>query len=348
MQFTTFIKSPFPRTFVFALALGVVACKGKKELATVNGRSVPQAEFDAYLKHKHISPTDEKRRDRALDEYLERVALSALIEKEAKLDKAAIEAELAEVRRELVLSRYFERFLEEKVTDEAVKNYYDQHAKNYEQRKLHAAHILVRTNPKMSEEEKKAKRTTAQDIYAKLQSGQAFEELARTLSEDRISGAKGGDLGWLREGSIAPEFSKQVFSMKAGAVSEPFETPFGFHLVKVLEEPKVVRKPFSSALGDIRYQLRAEAKEAEMKRLKAKVNIQKKKPYELDPKSAASASVRPPPLRPPPVEIQPSADTLLPPGLDSSAVAPLPPPSAKPASSIVQRSAPPAPSAKKP
>jgi hypothetical protein len=48
------------------------------------------------------------------------------------------------------------------------------------------------------------------------------------------------------------------------------------------------------------------------------------------------------------VEIQPSADTLLPPGLDSSAVAPLPPPSAKPASSIVQRSAQPLPSAKKP
>ena len=84
MQFAAFITHPFSRTFVLALAFGVVACKGKSELATVNGRSIPQAEFDAYLKHKHISPTDDKRRDRALDEYLERVALSALIEKEAE------------------------------------------------------------------------------------------------------------------------------------------------------------------------------------------------------------------------------------------------------------------------
>ena len=351
------IRTLTPRAFALVLlvAVGVPGCKKKSsELATINGRNVPQAEFDSYLKLKHISPADATRRDRALDEYLDRVALSGVIEKERGFDKTGIEAELAEVRRELVLARYFDSFLEQKVTDEAVKNYYDANAKNYEQQKVHAAHILIRVNPKMSDEEKKAKRSTIQEIHGKLQSGQNFEELARTASEDRISGAKGGDLGWLREGSIAPEFSKQVFAMRAGSVSEPFETQFGFHIVKLIEEPKVVRKPFSAALGDIRYQLRAEAKEAELKRLKEKVSIKKKNPYQLDQKALAAASasaraVRPSFSEPSPNEPAPSEPVPVDPAAAPPASATAsPPPSAKPAASILERAPRPLPSAKRP
>jgi peptidyl-prolyl cis-trans isomerase C len=325
----------------------LAGCNGRANaLATVNGKTVDQAEFDAFLKLKHISPADTKRREQALDEYLNRAALTNVIENEQGFERAAVDAELAELKKELVLSRYFDRFLDQKVTDEAVKNYYDAHLKDYEQRKVHAAHILVRTNPKMSDEEKKAKRTTVQDIYAKLQTGKSFEELAQTLSDDRVSGAKGGDLGWLREGSIAPEFSAKAFAMKAGSISEPFETAFGFHVLKLLEEPKIVRKPLSAALGDIRYQLRAEAKEAELKRLTGKVAVKKKNAYKLDEKALAASSASPAPrpfqasMPPPPVEPPPAA-----PVEPATAVAPpnpAPPalPSARAAVSINHRPAP--------
>jgi peptidyl-prolyl cis-trans isomerase C len=342
MLLTVRTTNPLLRALLLAALLGPTACKGKSnELASINGRSVKQTEFDAYLKIKHVSPADEKRRERALDEYLERTALSAMIEKQPNFDKAAIDAEVAELRKELVISRYFDSFLDGKVNDTAVKNYYDANVKNYEQRKVHAAHILVRTNPKMSDEERKAKRTTIQEIHGKLQAGEVFEELARTVSEDRISGVKGGDLGWLREGSIAPEFSKQAFQMKAGSVSEPVETQFGFHIIKLLEEPKVVRKPFSGALGDIRYQLRAEAKEAELKRLKDAISIKKKSPYRLDPKALApaSASARPSPLAPS-TELRAEQEDALPAASapDTTAALAAPPRlSAKPALSITQR-----------
>ena len=124
-------KMPFfhriltPLALVLLVSAGTTACKRRSgDLATVNGRAVKQAEFDAYLKLKHVSPAEEKRRERALDEFLDRAALGAVIEREPGLDKAAIEAEVAEVRRELLISRYFDRFLEQKVTDTAVKNYY--------------------------------------------------------------------------------------------------------------------------------------------------------------------------------------------------------------------------------
>lgn len=269
---------------VLMLASGA-GCEDKaRVLANVNGKAVTQPEFDAYLDFKRIPANDEKRREKALDEYLEREGLSKVIEGQKVLDQAAIEAELNEFRKEMVINRYFDEFLREKVTDEAVKSYYETHAKNYEERKVHVAHILVRTHKRMTEEERKAKLTTAQEIYSKIQSGGDFAELAKQFSEDKISGSRGGDLGWIKEGSIDARFSQRAFETKAGVVAEPFETPFGFHVLKVLEEPKSIRRPFAAVAGDIRYQLRNEAKEAELKRLREAVQVSKEKPYELDQK----------------------------------------------------------------
>jgi peptidyl-prolyl cis-trans isomerase C len=291
------MKHHIPLVVLSTLPLLLLGCGKSNVLGSVNGHDVTQAEFDTYLKVKHIIGADAKRRGAALDEYLERTALAGLIEKEGKLDKAAVDAEVSEFRKEIVISRYFDQFLAEKVSDEAIKNYYDGHVANFEQRKVRVAHILVRTQPKMAETEKAAKRTTAQDIYSKLQAGQSFEELAKSMSDDKISGSKGGDLGWLREGSIDPEFSRRAFAGKAGTFTEPFETPFGFHILKVLEDAKVTRKPYAAAAGDIRYQLRSEAKAAEVKRLKERAGIKRGAISPSEPKTTAGAAPAPQPTQ---------------------------------------------------
>jgi peptidyl-prolyl cis-trans isomerase C len=269
------------------LALGLAGCgNGKSEqppsLAVINGQPITKAEFAAYLKFKRVPDNGQKRRQLLLDQYLEREALAAAIEKTDLLDKELIEAELNEFRKEMLISRYFEKFLEDKVTDQAVQNYYNTHAADYEERMAHAAHILIRTNPKMSETERKAKLTTAQDAYSQIRAGKDFAEIAENYSEDRISAQKGGDLGWLKEGSIDPRFSKILFELEPGAVSEPFETPFGFHIVKLIEGPKVVKRPLSAVAGDIRYQLRNKAKQAELERLLAEVKIKKYEKWGAD------------------------------------------------------------------
>jgi peptidyl-prolyl cis-trans isomerase C len=128
----------------------------------------------------------------------------------------------------------------------------------------------------MSENERKAKLTTAQEAYSKLKAGAAFDEIAKSYSEDTVSGKKGGDLGWMAEGAVDKRFSDKIFSTKQGEVSEPFETGFGFHIVKVLEGPMVIKEPFDTVKGRIRYQLRTEAKDAEMQRLVSDVDIEKK------------------------------------------------------------------------
>lgn len=263
--------------FIALLTLGLMAgCSKEEKLAGVDGRAVTQAEFDAFLKFKRHRAEDEKRRSALLDQYLEREALAAAIDKEPLLDKALIVAELNEFRKEMLIARYFETFLKDKVSQDAVRNYYNTHAADYEEKQVRVAHILIRTNPKMSEPERKAKLTTAQEAYSKIHKGEAFDKVAEQYSQDKVSAKKGGDLGWIKQGAIDKNFSRTAFELEEGTVSEPVETPFGFHVIKVLSAPRTVKRPFEAVAGDIGYQLRNKAKKAELERLLNAVKVEKK------------------------------------------------------------------------
>ena len=79
----------------------------------------------------------------------------------------------------------------------------------------------------------------------------------------------------VKKGAIDPRFSEKIFSMEVDAVSEPFETAFGYHIVKLLEGEVTVKRPLEAVAGDIRYQLRNQAKQAELKRLLSEVKVKK-------------------------------------------------------------------------
>ena len=244
-----------------------------KAIAMINDQPVSEDIFNAFLEFKRIPPGDRNQVSKALEHYLEREALTYAIEDTDVLDQALVETEINEFRKQIYISRYFEKFLNDSVNEAAIRNYYIAHQEEYETNRVRVAHILVRTNPKMSTEELQAKRTTAHEIYSKLKTGEDFASIANQYSEDKISAGKGGDLGWIAEGGIDPAFSEKIFAMQEGELSEPFETTFGYHIVKVLAGPQAVKQPFESVKGDIRYQLRNEAKQAEVKRLLSTVSV---------------------------------------------------------------------------
>lgn len=261
---------------ILLLAIGISGCGNKDaKIATVDGKTVTRTEFDNYLKFKRLNAQDDKRRQALLDQYLDRAALAAAVQKTDVLDQAMIDTELEEFRKEMLISRYFEKYLKDKVGEDAVQNYYNTHAADYEETQVHVAHVLIRTNPRMSDTERKAKLTTAREAYAKIHSGADFAKIAEQYSEDKVSARRGGDLGWIKQGGIDANFSKIAFELKAGEVSEPFETPFGYHVIKVLDAPRTVKRSFESAAGDIRYRLKNEAKQAELERLEKSVKVEK-------------------------------------------------------------------------
>ncbi|MGH8629942.1 MAG: peptidylprolyl isomerase, partial [Burkholderiales bacterium] len=96
----------------------------------------------------------------------------------------------------------------------------------------HVRHILVRTNEVVSETDA---RQRLADLRERVLLGNAdFAELARLHSEDASAG-RGGDLGWISPGDTVPDFERAVEALKPGELSEPIRSPFGWHLIHVLE-----------------------------------------------------------------------------------------------------------------
>ena len=164
--------------------------------------------------------------------------------------------------------------MREQVTDDAVKNYFTNNASEYEDEKVHVAHILVRTNGAMSEEEKQTAKNRIHEIYSQLNAGKEFDKIAQVQSEDRISAKKGGALGWLKRGAISPVFSQVAFEIESGKYSKPIQTEFGYHIVKVIEPAAVIKRSFKDVKGEIRHQLLSKAKQAELDRLLKSQNIE--------------------------------------------------------------------------
>ncbi|WP_343587448.1 peptidylprolyl isomerase [Herbaspirillum sp.] len=96
----------------------------------------------------------------------------------------------------------------------------------------HVRHILIKVNQVVTAAEAKRKLT---ELKERLDHGSAsFEELAKLYSND-LSAAKGGDLGWVYPGDTVPEFERAMDQLKPGEVSQPIESPFGYHLIQVVE-----------------------------------------------------------------------------------------------------------------
>ncbi|MDE1763092.1 MAG: peptidylprolyl isomerase [Thaumarchaeota archaeon] len=88
--------------------------------------------------------------------------------------------------------------------------------------KIHCAHILVE------------KQSVAQEIKAKISSGESFSKLAQQYSID-VSKKRGGDLGLFGRGVMIKEFEKAAFALEKGQISDVVKTQFGYHIIKRLD-----------------------------------------------------------------------------------------------------------------
>ena len=98
----------------------------------------------------------------------------------------------------------------------------------------HARHILIKLSEIVSESDGKKK---MDGLKERLDNGEKFEVLARQFSEDGTASA-GGDLGWVNPGDTVPPFEKAMNELKNNQISEPIRTPFGWHIIQVLERRK--------------------------------------------------------------------------------------------------------------
>jgi peptidyl-prolyl cis-trans isomerase SurA len=96
---------------------------------------------------------------------------------------------------------------------------------------VHVRHILIKPSQIRSEEES---RRLIQRLRERIVAGESFAELAKSFSEDPGSALNGGDLNWIDPNSLVPEFREVMANTASGQLSEPFSTPYGWHILEVL------------------------------------------------------------------------------------------------------------------
>lgn len=141
-------------------------------------------------------------------------------------------------------------------------------------RQTHARHILIRPTTLIDADEA---RTRLERLKARIEAGEPFDDLARAHSDDKVTAAKGGDLGWVGPGDLVPRFELAMDALAPNAVSVPFETDFGWHIVQVLarrESDQTKELARSDARAAIRRRKLEEAREAWLRRLRDEAYVE--------------------------------------------------------------------------
>ena len=142
------------------------------------------------------------------------------------------------------------------VKDEDLQAAYQKEIANLSEQRR-AAHILIEVNDKTSEAQAKAK---IEEVQARLAKGEKFEALAKEFSQDPGSANNGGDLGYAGPGVYDPAFEKALYALSKDQVSDPIRTDFGYHLIKLLG----VEAPEVPTLASLKDKLTRELKAAQV------------------------------------------------------------------------------------
>ncbi|MDA8135901.1 MAG: SurA N-terminal domain-containing protein [Desulfobacteraceae bacterium] len=141
------------------------------------------------------------------------------------------------------------------ITEAQVKDYYDQHPKEFQiPETVEAGHILIKVDEKATEDAAKKAEKQAFDIYDRIIKGEGFEGLAKKYSEDS-SKDNGGYLGRFEKQQMVKPFADQAFSMKAGEISKPVKTMFGWHIIKLISKENASTLTLSQVSEKIRQTL---------------------------------------------------------------------------------------------
>ena len=137
-------------------------------------------------------------------------------------------------------------------TDEELHQFYEERKSQFavaEERRTR--HILIAVDQGADAAKVEAARKKAEDIKARLDKGEKFEDLAKKYSDDPGSSKLGGDLGYFGRGFMEPAFEDAMFSMKVGEVSDPILTSFGFHIIKLEDIRAEKSKSFDEVKSDL-------------------------------------------------------------------------------------------------
>lgn len=236
-------------------------------IATVNGKEITPADVEMARQDigQHIQQLPEPQQEMVLINYLiDMQLLASRAEEENLQDNEAFQRRMNYYRNRALMQALVQREIDESVTEEAARAFYEEVKGDLvpeDAEELRARHILVE-----SEEE-------ARQIIAELEDGADFAELAKEKSTGPSAG-QGGDLGYFAEGQMVPEFFTAANALEVGEVSEPVQTDFGWHVIK-LEDRRAQEAPsFEEVRGQIEQVLARQSRQSLVQQLRGEAEIE--------------------------------------------------------------------------
>lgn len=222
---------------VFTLSMFLLfACAKKEErkgayLAKVGNVEITQADFERELKglpdfaQKMFEGSSGK--EKFLDELIKKEMLYQEAVKRGLEKDTGYLKKVDDFKKITLIGLLLEKEIEAKakVSEQEVKEYYEKHKEEFTPvSQIRVSHILVKTEKE------------ARDILQKLKKGGDFSAIAKKSSIDTATAKNGGDLGFISKGQMVQEFEAAAVKLKVGEISEPVQTKFGYHIIKVTDK----------------------------------------------------------------------------------------------------------------
>lgn len=216
--------------------------------------------------------------EKEINDYYEKVRSQYSTEDEFKKALADMNLSEADIRNKIKDEIVFQRFIDtqfvQKVTisDKELEDFYEKHPEMFKQpEQVRARHILIKVDAKATDEEKAQAKKKLLEIEERLKKGEDFPTLAKEFSQCP-SAAQEGDLGYFGRGQMVKPFEDAAFSLKPGQMSSIVETPFGYHLINVID-----KKPETTlALSDVKEDLQRFLKQRKVREVIG-VHVEKRK-----------------------------------------------------------------------
>ena len=244
--------------------------QGQEVLAKIGNQKITSADLNRIIgfydpEQRKVIESNPQLKETILWQLVQGVVI-AKIAKDKGFDKRPdVKGQQDMLLNNFLANQYLQKVVIDKVTisDAKARSYYKEHPESFKTPEMiRVRHILIKTDPSATDEEKKKIKAKAEEILEKLKKGEDFAKLASEVSEDPGTKSKGGDLDFFPKGTMIPAFEEAAFSLKPGEMSGLVETEYGYHIIKLEEKKDAVLEPYEKIKEKVKDQALQEMRKA--------------------------------------------------------------------------------------
>jgi peptidyl-prolyl cis-trans isomerase C/peptidyl-prolyl cis-trans isomerase D len=203
--------------------------QNKDILATVGNKTITVQEFDAKYKEVRAKAINPPTREQFLEDYIRyHIGLQEAQKKNLQNDPVVKEQMEQALYKGLLERELSDAVNKIQISEAEMREYYKNNPE------LRSSHILIELKMDATPEQRAEAKKRAEEIFKEVKaSKRPFEELVKLYSDDALTKANGGDLGFQSRATLIPSFYETLRSMKIGEIRGVIESPYGYHIVKL-------------------------------------------------------------------------------------------------------------------